>query len=75
MANTHQIDDRQIQSTIRTLLHTFVDETIHNIYANGSYIAETFMLAKKFVLLTNFLSNNVSKMTVVQDSSEGAFLR
>jgi hypothetical protein len=37
-----------------------VDEFKHNIHTNGSYLSNTYMYQKKFILLTNFFTPNMS---------------
>jgi hypothetical protein len=54
------LDDQNITDTSVELINMLVDEFKHNIHTNGSYLSNTYMYEKKFILLTNFFTPNMS---------------
>lgn len=64
-------NERDITNTTTTLLYELANEFENNDNANGVLIPETFMFAKKFIFLTNFISKNVSEIFIDEDYLRG----
>ncbi len=54
------LDDQNITDTSVELIDMLVDEFKHNIHTNGSFLSNTYMYQKRFILLTNFFTPNMS---------------
>ncbi len=64
------LDDQNITDTSVELIDMLVDEYKYNIHTNGSFISNSYMYVKKFILLTNFFTPNMSAEKSVLDVTE-----
>ena len=55
-------DERNINSTISTIIDSLTSEYKENIHTHDAYLPGTFMFAKRLIFLTNFLIENVEKI-------------
>ncbi len=60
--NILHIDEQNITSTITNLLYSLDDDFYVNKQVNDTYLPTTYQLTKKFILLSNFYSEHVSKL-------------
>lgn len=66
-------NDNYIINTTQTILQLFTDEYMFNEYdeTSDAFIPETYMFAKKFILLTNFVSKNLFEMSIDDNQHVG----
>ncbi len=64
------LDDQNITDTSVELIDMLVDEFYHNIYTNDSFLSNSYMYQKKFILLTNFFAPNMSAYKSALDVTE-----
>ena len=65
--NVIQSDEREILNTILKIFDSFPNDFIYNAYSNGVFIPETYMLAKKFIFFTNFVSEYISQIDQIEN--------
>ena len=66
-------DERNITSTVSTIINSLNGEYEQNIYTHDAYLPGTFMFAKRFIFLTNFVSENVDNIQTNRNSEVSLF--
>jgi hypothetical protein len=66
------LDDQNITDTSVELINILIDEYKHNIHTNASFLSNTYMYQKKFILLTNFFTPNMSAFNTPLGVTKGS---